>query len=503
LLTEFTRFCSIVYAIQLEPTKEAEQFLRSDHPLQKSLTIINSAFLTTEDDIGLEVYFAWGLGEVDRDGVNQLIDPEFLGEPKFVDTFQFTEQCQTELMSACATLRSNAAYQPHIKQENGLGAVSCFVEEFAAFSVLGSLTDCVSVITGAWRSESTGSTWQVPTADVPAKMAGFLRERSCYSDEGLPVLNHYSNEIGWDGTKLRFVSLKLENSVVDPFSTLPEDTVRTEYEAMLNIANDLDQTVGAACNVGTGSVIMTDLDLKFIFMNNQSIYRSSALQSGLLGVGLAFAVLLVSTRVFHIAFFATICIACVLISVTGTMVLIGWTLGSIESVLISIVAGFAVDYVVHLAHSYTHAYGNSGARMKTAFSEMGISVLHGMVTSVGASVPLFLCQLTFFRKFGTFMFLTISFSWLFANFIFMSALAQFRLRVTKHDNDDDDGQQPQQQAVVTNKPSAGAPAVTAAERTGTTTTADPVAGKSSSSSTAPPPPRQNWTTLSEPDEVYV
>jgi protein dispatched 1 len=447
------------YAIQIEPAKEAEQFLRSDNPLQKSLTIINSAFLVTEDDIGLEVYFAWGLGEVDRDGVNQLIDPEFLGEPQFDNTFTFTEQCQTELLAACSTLRSNSEYQAHIKQENGFGTVSCFVEEFAAYSVLGSLVDCASVVTGAWRSES----WQVPVADVPVTMEGFLRERSCYSDEGQSILNQYANEIGWDGSKLRFVAIELENNVVDPFSTLAEDTVRVEYDAMIGIAKDLDQNVGAACGVGAGTVVMTDLDQKFIFMNNQSIYRSSALQSSLLGVGLAFAVLLVSTRVLHIAVFATICIACVLISVTGTMVLLGWTLGSTESVLISIVSGFAVDYVVHLSHSYAQAYGSSGARVETAFGEMGISVLHGMVTSVGASIPLFLCQLTFFRKFGTFMFLTISFSWLFANFVFMSALAQFKLRVGKHDDDDNDV------AVVSSTvPPISADQKAAAPRAGTT-----------------------------------
>jgi protein dispatched 1 len=450
------RVCYAVYALQLEPIKETEQFLRSDHPLQKSINIINGEFPTTEEDSGLEVYFAWGVGKVDRSGVNQLTDPEFLGEPRFIDTFAFTEQCQTELLTACSTLRSKVDYQPHIKQENGLGTVSCFVEEFAAFSALGSLADCPSVLDGDWR----GQNWQVPIADVPATLNRFLRERSCYSDEGLPVLDQYVNEIGWDGANLRFVAIELESSVLNLLSTLPEDTVRKEYDAMLGIAKDLDRTIGTACGVGSETVVMTDLAQVFIFMNNQSIYESSALQSCLLGIGLAFAVLLVSTRVFHIALFATISITCVLISVTGTMVLIGMKLGTIESVLISIVVGFAVDYVVHLSHSYAEAYGNSDARMLTAFSEMGISVLHGMVTSIGASLPLFLCQLTFFRKFGTFMFLTISFSWLFANFVFMGALAQFRLRVTKHDDDDHDDH-----AESTNS-SAAPPPTTATDRTG-------------------------------------
>ena len=40
-----------------------------------------------------------------------------------------------------------------------------------------------------------------------------------------------------------------------------------------------------------------------------------------------------------------------------------------------------------------------------------------------ASLPLFACNLQFFAKFGTFLCLTIIFSWLFSNFCFMSILA--------------------------------------------------------------------------------
>ena len=155
-------------------------------------------------------------------------------------------------------------------------------------------------------------------------------------------------------------------------------------------------------------------------MNTQRIYVRTAIQSSVLGLAIAFSVLMIATRVFHIAFFASISILCVLVSVLGTVVMLGWTLGSIESILISIIAGFAVDYVVHLAHAYERADGDSATRITTAFSEMGISVLSGMVTSVGASIPLFLCQLQFFKKFGTFICLTIAFSWVFANFFFVS-----------------------------------------------------------------------------------
>ena len=91
------------------------------------------------------------MGKVSRNGVNQLLDPDFLGDATFVDTFDFNEQCQTEMLRACTDLKLNDQYRPYIKQESGVGSVSCFIEEFGAYSVLGSLENCSSVRDGSSR----------------------------------------------------------------------------------------------------------------------------------------------------------------------------------------------------------------------------------------------------------------------------------------------------------------------------------------------------------------
>ena len=93
--------------------------------------------------------------------------------------------------------------------------------------------------------------------------------------------------------------------------------------------------------------------------------------------------------------------------------MMGWPLGSIESILIEVTAGFSVDYVVHLAHAYEIAGGDTYARVEEAFADLGIRVFNGIVTNVTASIP----QLQFFAKFGTFLCLTIAYSWIFANLV--------------------------------------------------------------------------------------
>lgn len=414
---------AVMYTIKLEPTRETEQFLNEDHPLQKSFSILGNAFSTAEEDEGLMIYFTWGVKNVDRSGVNQLLNPDYLGTPTFYDDFIFDEKCQTDMLRACDDLKTNEKYSPYIKQEDGLGSVKCFIEEFGAYSVLGNLDNCEAVKNGSWRNE----TWQVSTTIISDFMDGFRELKSCYSEEGDSISSYYKKELGWDGTSMRYSSLALESSELDPFSTKPEEFVRKQYDAMISISGDFDSYMNDSC----GPNSMTDTRTQFVFMNNQSIYKKSAFQSSMLGLAIAFIVLFISTRVFHIAFFATLSIVCVLLSVVGTMVMLDWTLGSIESILICILAGFSVDYVVHLAHAYERADGNTSDRIKAAFGEMGISVFNGMFTSVGASIPLFFCQLQFFKKFGTFLCLTIAFSWIFANFGFMSILAQLKISLKK------------------------------------------------------------------------
>ena len=73
-----------------------------------------------------------------------------------------------------------------------------------------------------------------------------------------------------------------------------------------------------------------------------------------------------------------------------------------------VLAGFCVDYIVHLAHSFNECEDSSRvARVEYAVGHMGISVLGGCLTSLGASALLFFCTLQFFSSFGAFFFGTI------------------------------------------------------------------------------------------------
>ena len=146
---------------------------------------------------------------------------------------------------------------------------------------------------------------------------------------------------------------------------------------------------------------------------------------------------------------AVLTIGCVCTCVLGSMVFAGWQLGNMESICLTILAGFCVDYIVHLAHSYMESPDRSSREVRTRYSvgHMGVSVLSGALTSLGASLLLFFCTLKFFSIFGTFFFgcdpsasallptiglaatltrcviRTILLAWIWANFFFIPCLA--------------------------------------------------------------------------------
>jgi predicted RND superfamily exporter protein len=246
-----------------------------------------------------------------------------------------------ELLGFCDRLKTDPAYKGLIKRKNGVGQVYCFMEELAAFNVYGNLNECTEVKKGSWREAD----WKVNVADLPEMMPKFLKQRTCYDDKGMETIaGRYQKELGWDGQTLKYAAISAESDQLDPFGRDSEFLTRKEYDQFVRMAEEADEVVSVHCS---GSVVMTDLDEKFVFMNNQSIYVQTAVQSAILGVCIAFVVLLLSTRVLHIAFFASLSITCVLVSVVGTMVMLGWYLGSIESILIGIIAGVsevASDY---------------------------------------------------------------------------------------------------------------------------------------------------------------
>ncbi|CAD5126926.1 DgyrCDS14940 [Dimorphilus gyrociliatus] len=158
----------------------------------------------------------------------------------------------------------------------------------------------------------------------------------------------------------------------------------------------------------------------------QRILVGSAITGIAIGVGLSCPILIVATHNIFVGILATITIACVTVCVIGVLPIAGWKLGLMESLNSVLVVGLAVDYIVHLAEGYSRSvYKSREERVKDMLTQVGVSVLSGASTTLGASFFLLLGDLLFFVEFGAFMFATIGFSIVWALGFFSTILGMF------------------------------------------------------------------------------
>jgi len=272
---------------------------------------------------------------------------------------------------------------------------------------------------GSGSSGISPPTFPMAEADAPASLLEFVR-----------VNPEYVNDVGFgtganDDLVIHFATVRADSKILtNAFYPSPElRAFHATWEAIVDVIN-----ANAPASAGPAfQVCGTDVGARntWIYMVRQETYIQIAVQGVVAGLGIGFFVILISTQNFIVAGIALVTISFIIISVLGTMGFLGWQLGDIESICLMILAGFAIDYVVHLAHAFMESESPGRVeRVADALADLGISVFWGMATSLFASIGLVLCLLQFFARFGTFLLMTILFAYFWAA-VFMMALLAF------------------------------------------------------------------------------
>jgi predicted RND superfamily exporter protein len=329
---------AVIFVLRLKPTEKQEQFLKPDHPFQKAITVLDTEFPSSSQDRGIDIMYTWGLKTVDRKHANILLNLTYIGDPQFDTNFKLTHECWVKVRQVCEGFRYNMSneYTDLIQRtRKGDGSLKCFIYDLEALQA------------------KTPAALDVSTEGNIVKMmpefwkAQALPEEDDDNARPVTVSSKFSNLLGWDGTAIKFVGIAIESKNLTQWARPPEWATRQVYEAHEKLRDNVDFIAKEACG---SSVQMTELSGKFTFMNNQKIYRTSSVTGALIGIAIAFGVLILCTWSLVISVLSTISILCTFMSVIGLMSMMGYTLGTTESILITILAGFAVDYVVHLAH---------------------------------------------------------------------------------------------------------------------------------------------------------
>lgn len=139
-----------------------------------------------------------------------------------------------------------------------------------------------------------------------------------------------------------------------------------------------------------------------------------------ISISFAFIMLVIFTGNLIISLYATITVAIVVLNILSAFAIVGWKLGIIESICITVLVGLSVDYTVHLAHAYVASEERSRfARAQDALTVMGGSIISAALTTCGSAIMLLFCQITPFRVFGMSIALTACSSIFLAIFFFI------------------------------------------------------------------------------------
>ena len=112
-----------------------------------------------------------------------------------------------------------------------------------------------------------------------------------------------------------------------------------------------------------------------------------------------------ATNNWWLGLFAALSFALTIFETLALMVLGGFTVGVLESIVLSILVGLSSDYTVHLSNAYAEAPSRLSSldRAQFAISHLGITVLFGAVTTIVSGLVLFCATIIFFRVFGWFI----------------------------------------------------------------------------------------------------
>lgn len=150
-------------------------------------------------------------------------------------------------------------------------------------------------------------------------------------------------------------------------------------------------------------------------MVTEKIYVNNVWQSLVVSLVFASIIILLATHNIILTVYAVTAIGCIVTSVLGLINLLGWRIGIAESIATDFFVGFSVDYVVHVAHQYSHSRQTSRVlRVKSIYQNIGVAVFSGAATTFIAVTFFLFSGVYVLLKFGVLMQLTLAFAILYA-----------------------------------------------------------------------------------------
>ena len=199
-------------------------------------------------------------------------------------------------------------------------------------------------------------------------------------------------------------------AVVDPVYESFDKLVEQVVAGSCSVADKYDKS---ECEAAAGNwagdlpgMIPRHTANRYVGVDTEKVLLSSAVWGTVFSLILAAIMILGATSNYLVTAWSLLVIILVVNAVVGSMVMMGWTLGVVESICLTICVGLSVDYTIHLCHIFASSSATTRfAAGRDALASMGVSVFNAAITTLGSAVVLMMSYIIFFERFGIFVFM--------------------------------------------------------------------------------------------------
>lgn len=275
---------------------------------------------------------------------------------------------------------------------------------------------CVLVAFREWLAEK----YQMYTFPVPRKYF-----TASYLDTFLKAQKDYVGTIGFnqDASSSRVVSWVRIMILSDVSEGTDPAVAEERYLAweravdQINSPSDCPRSMSCKAKQTSQAWVKMEIQLEAVRGTIQAIAVSTltALLATLLFAG-----------DIRVALFTAFNLMGVVVSLIGGFFYLGYQLGPIEMVSLTVVVGVAVDYCMHITEAFSHSTSSTSLmRVVDAVRAIGDATMGSALTTALSCVPLMFCKILILDQFGKILSLNTLLSIVFAMFFFAPLLGTF------------------------------------------------------------------------------
>jgi len=227
----------------------------------------------------------------------------------------------------------------------------------------------------------------------------------------------YGQDLGTDGALFDGNVLWTQTRLkINQLTTAPASSLADVWEAWKEFVERENSRLGYKMKFIMVSSAWTRLHLEMTIV-------SSTVASIGLSVGITLAAMVIFTGNIFVALYTVMTTLLSLCTLFGfTMSVLRWEFGPIEAIGMVSFVGVSVDYILHLGHAYWHSPTKlRKEKVVNALGHVGFVIVGGAVTTAGASMFLWACEIYFFVQLGILLFANTLICCFFSLF-FMTAL---------------------------------------------------------------------------------